>query len=213
MRFVPGKLNVYLVVGVNGSGKTTLIGKLAHRFVGEGRKVIIGAGDTFRAAAEDQLAIWCERAGAVMVRQNANGDGADPASVIFDALERAKAEAADVVILDTAGRLQNKSHLMEELRKIVRVLKKQDEHIPHAVLLVLDSTTGQNAYEQVRIFNEMVQVTGLVVTKLDGSAKGGVLVGLADQFGIPVHYIGVGEGVQDLQPFTAQDYARSLLGL
>lgn len=200
---------VILVCGVNGAGKTTTIGKLSKRLKGEGYNVMIAAADTFRAAAVEQLKEWARRAEAAFF---AKDTGADAAAVAYESYAQAKAENADVLFIDTAGRLQNKSHLMEELRKVVRVLKKQDESVPHAVLLVLDSTTGQNAYEQVRIFNEMVQVTGLAVTKLDGSAKGGVLVGLADQFCIPVHFIGVGEGVEDLQPFKAQDYARSLLG-
>ncbi len=202
---------VILMCGVNGAGKTTTIGKMAKQYTEEqGLSVVIAAADTFRAAAIEQLAEWAKRGGAKIFHKDV---GADSASVAYEAYERAQEEAADVLIIDTAGRLQNKKNLMEELKKIIRVLKKKDESLPHAVLLVLDSTTGQNAYSQVEMFGKMVDVTGLIVTKLDGSAKGGVLVGLADQFGIPVHAIGVGETVKDLRPFSARDYAHSLMGI
>jgi len=202
---------VILVCGVNGAGKTTTIGKYTKQLkMEQGKSVMIAAADTFRAAAIEQLSVWADRSGATMFSKDV---GADAASVAFEAYEKAKADNIDVLIVDTAGRLQNKAGLMEELAKIIRVLKKKDETIPHATLLVLDSTTGQNAYSQVETFKEMVDVTGLIVTKLDGSAKGGVLVGLADQFGVPVHAIGVGEGIKDLRPFTARDYARGLMGL
>lgn len=202
---------VILVTGVNGVGKTTTIGKLAERFKREeGKSVMMAAGDTFRAAATEQLQIWAKRTGSILITKDV---GADAAAVAFEAYEKAKAENVDVLLIDTAGRLQNKANLMEELAKIVRVLKKQNEDLPHATLLVLDSTTGQNAFSQAQAFKDMVSVTGLIVTKLDGSAKGGVLVGLADQFAIPVHAIGVGEGIQDMQPFCAKEYARSLMGL
>ena len=202
---------VILMCGVNGAGKTTTVGKMAKQYTEEaGLDVIIAAADTFRAAAIDQLAEWARRGGAKIYFKDV---GADSASVAYEAYERASEEETDVLIIDTAGRLQNKQNLMEELKKIVRVLKKKDENLPHSVLLVLDSTTGQNAYSQVETFKNMVDVSGLVVTKLDGSAKGGVLVGLADQFGVPVHAIGVGETVDDLRPFNARDYARSLMGL
>ena len=202
---------VLLVCGVNGAGKTTTIGKLTKQLKQEkGYSVMIAAADTFRAAAIEQLSTWAKRSGAEMFTKDV---GADAASVAFEAYEKAKASGTDVLIIDTAGRLQNKANLMEELAKIIRVLKKKDENIPHSTVLVLDSTTGQNAYSQVEIFKNMVNVTGLIVTKLDGSAKGGVLIGLADQFGLPVHAIGVGEAIEDLRPFTARDYARSLMGL
>ncbi len=202
---------VLLVCGVNGAGKTTTIGKYTKQLrIEQGKSVMIAAADTFRAAAIEQLAMWAKRADAVMFSKDV---GTDAASVAFEAYEKAKADGIDVLIIDTAGRLQNKANLMAELEKIIRVLKKKDESVPHATLLVLDSTTGQNAYSQVETFKEMVDITGLVVTKLDGSAKGGVLIGLADQFGLPVHAIGVGEGIEDLRPFAARDYARSLVGL
>jgi fused signal recognition particle receptor len=202
---------VVLMCGVNGAGKTTTVGKMAKQYTEEqGLSVIIAAADTFRAAAIDQLAEWAKRGGAKIFFKDV---GADAASVAYEAYERAKEEDMDVLIIDTAGRLQNKKNLMEELKKIIRVLRKKDKNLPHAVLLVLDSTTGQNAYSQVETFREMVDVTGLIVTKLDGSAKGGVLVGLADRFGVPVHAIGVGETVDDLRSFSARDYARSLMGL
>ena len=203
------KPHVVLVVGVNGSGKTTTIGKLAQAWREEGRRPVLVAGDTFRAAAVEQLQIWGERVGAPVV---AGGAGADPAGLAFEALTRAKSEGADVLLIDTAGRLHNKAALMEELRKIIRVLRKQDETAPHSVLLVLDATTGQNAVQQVRVFKEMVDVTGLVVTKLDGSARGGIVVALAETFGLPVHAVGVGEKAGDLRPFDAGEFARGLVG-
>jgi fused signal recognition particle receptor len=200
-----------LVCGVNGVGKTTTIGKLAKNFKKErGKSVMLAAGDTFRAAAIEQLAIWGERTSSPVFAKEI---GADAASVAYEAYEKAKADNVDILMIDTAGRLQNKKNLMEELAKIVRVLKKQDENLPHAVLLVLDSTTGQNAHSQVKTFKELVDVTGLIVTKLDGSAKGGVVVSLAEEFGLPIHAIGVGEGAEDLQPFRAEDFAKALIGL
>jgi fused signal recognition particle receptor len=201
---------VVLVVGVNGTGKTTTIGKLARLWGRQGHKVMLAAGDTFRAAAVDQLEVWGERAGAPVIAREV---GADAAGLAFDAFAAARAEGAGILIVDTAGRLHNKAGLMAELQKVVRVLGKQDPAAPHAVLLVLDATTGQNAHNQVEVFSEMVAVTGLVVTKLDGSARGGVLVALAERFGLPVVAIGVGEGIDDLRPFDARTYARSLLGL
>ncbi len=202
---------VVLVCGVNGVGKTTTIGKMAQFYTKEQKKkVMLAAGDTFRAAAVAQLNEWANRAGATFFGK---GQDADAGAVAYEAYAKAKSENADILFIDTAGRLHNKSNLMQELQKIVRVLKKQDETLPHAVLLVLDATTGQNAFEQLRVFKEMIEVTGLAVTKLDGSAKGGVLIGLADQFGVPVHFIGIGEQASDLRPFTANDYARSLMGL
>jgi fused signal recognition particle receptor len=201
---------VILVVGVNGSGKTTLIGKLAARLAAERRKVVLVAGDTFRAAAIDQLKIWGERTGAkVMARE----PGADAAGLAFDALAAAKAEGAGVLIVDTAGRLQNRAELMGELEKMVRVMKKLDATAPHAVLLVLDATVGQNALSQVEMFGKVAGVTGLVMTKLDGTARGGILVALAQKFALPIHFIGVGEGVDDLAPFTAKDFARAVAGI
>jgi len=202
--------HVVLVVGVNGSGKTTTIGKLAHWLRGEGRSVMLCAGDTFRAAAIEQLQAWGERVGVPVV---AGRQGADAAGLAFEALERARAEGADVLLIDTAGRLHNKADLMAELEKIVRVLKKLDPAAPQSCLLVLDATTGQNAVAQVETFRDVTDVTGLVLTKLDGSARGGILVALADRFGLPVHAIGVGEGVDDLRPFDADDFARNLLGI
>ncbi|MBS7792208.1 signal recognition particle-docking protein FtsY [Roseococcus sp. SDR] len=203
--------HVVLVVGVNGTGKTTTIAKLAEQYRAEGLKVWMVAGDTFRAAAVEQLQIWGERTGAHVVAPAK--PGADAAGLAFDALRDARAAGADVLLVDTAGRLHNKSALMEELRKVVRVLKRDDATIPHDTLLVLDATTGQNAVSQVRVFKEMVDVTGLVVTKLDGSAKGGVVVALAQEFALPVHAVGVGEKAADLRPFEARDFARSLVGL
>jgi len=196
--------------GVNGSGKTTTIGKFAKHLQAEGKTVMLAAGDTFRAAAIEQLKVWGDRTGASVV---AKEQGADAAGLAFDAIERARREGVDVLLIDTAGRLHNKSGLMEELKKIVRVIRKMDENAPHDVLLVLDATTGQNAIAQVETFKEMVNVTGLVVTKLDGTAKGGVLVALAERFGLPVHAIGVGEQADDLRPFAARDFARGLMGL
>ncbi len=201
---------VILVVGVNGSGKTTTIGKLATHFAREGKKVVLAAGDTFRAAAVAQLQIWGERTGAdVVVREQ----GADAAGLAFDAIHQARAAQADVLLMDTAGRLQNRTELMDELEKIVRVMKKVDADAPHAVLLVLDATVGQNALSQVEIFGKVAGVTGLVMTKLDGTARGGILVAIAEKFALPVHYIGVGEGADDLEPFTARDFARAIAGL
>jgi fused signal recognition particle receptor len=201
---------VVLVVGVNGTGKTTTIGKLARLWGRQGHQVMLAAGDTFRAAAVDQLEVWGERAGAPVIAREV---GADAAGLAFDAFAAARAAGAGILIVDTAGRLHNKAGLMAELQKVVRVLGKQDPAAPHAVLLVLDATTGQNAHNQVEVFSEMVAVTGLVVTKLDGSARGGVLVALAERFGLPVVAIGMGEGIDDLRPFDARAYARSLLGL
>jgi fused signal recognition particle receptor len=198
-----------LVVGVNGTGKTTTIGKLAQHYVREGLKPMLVAGDTFRAAAVEQLQVWGQRTGAPVISGKPNTDSA---GLAFKGLEQAKAAGADVLLIDTAGRLHNKGALMEELAKTIRVLKKQDESAPHSVLLVLDATTGQNALEQVRVFKELVAVTGLVVTKLDGSARGGVVVALADGFGLPVHAVGVGEQADDLRPFAAMDFARGLVG-
>ena len=204
------KPHVILVAGVNGTGKTTTIGKLAQRLSGEGKRVMLVAGDTFRAAAVEQLEIWGERAGAPVV---ARTDGGDPAGLAFDALERARSEGIDVLLIDTAGRLQNKAHLMAELQKIDRVLKKLDPDAPHSRLLVLDATTGQNALNQVDVFREAIAVDGLVMTKLDGTAKGGVLVALARRFGVPVVAIGIGEGIDDLRPFEARAFATALMGL
>ena len=204
------KPHVILVAGVNGTGKTTTIGKLAQRLSREGKRVMLVAGDTFRAAAVEQLTIWGERAGAPVV---ARADGGDPAGLAFDALEQARAEGIDVLLIDTAGRLQNKAHLMAELQKIDRVLKKLDPRAPHSRLLVLDATTGQNALNQVDVFREAIAVDGLVMTKLDGTAKGGVLVALARRFGVPVVAIGIGEGIDDLRPFEARAFAAALMGL
>ncbi len=201
---------VILVVGVNGSGKTTTIGKLASRLRAEGRKVMLAAGDTFRAAAIEQLKIWGERTGAPVV---ARPHGSDAAGLAFDALTQARTDGIDVLLIDTAGRLQNKTELMNELEKVVRVMRKVDASAPHAVLLVLDATVGQNALSQVDIFRKVAGVTGLVMTKLDGTARGGILVALAEKFGLPVHFIGVGEGVDDLAPFTARDFSRAIAGL
>jgi fused signal recognition particle receptor len=201
---------VLLVIGVNGSGKTTTIGKLAKLYGDSGKKVVLAAGDTFRAAAVEQLKIWGERARAEVISRPA---GADAAGLAFDAVAAAKNGGADIVIIDTAGRLQNKTALMGELEKILRVLKKAEPSAPHAVLLVLDATVGQNAHSQVQTFRDMIGVTGLVMTKLDGTAKGGVLVALAQAYGLPVHFIGVGESAEDLRPFVAADFARSLVGL
>ncbi len=201
---------VVLVVGVNGSGKTTTIGKLASQFRAAGKKVVIAAGDTFRAAAVEQLQVWGERAGVPVMTAP---EGSDPASLAFEAMTRAQAEGADLLMIDTAGRLQNRQDLMEELAKIVRVIRKKDPEAPHNTLLVLDATTGQNALNQVEMFRRIADVSGLVMTKLDGTAKGGVLVALADRFGLPIHAIGVGETIDDLQPFDPGDFARALVGL
>lgn len=204
------KPTAILVVGVNGNGKTTTIGKLASKFKAEGKKVMCAAGDTFRAAAVEQLQQWGERS-AIPVITGAHES--DPASVAYNALERAKAEGADVLLIDTAGRLHNKSNLMAELQKMVKVLKKIDESAPHHVVLVLDATTGQNALSQMQAFKEMVQVDGLIVTKLDGTAKGGVVVALAKEFGVAIHAVGVGEGIDDLDAFEPIEFAWDLVGL
>jgi len=202
---------VVLVVGVNGTGKTTTIAKLGRQYRDQGLKVGMVAGDTFRAAAVEQLQIWAERIGARFFPPAR--PGADAAGLAFDALRTARQEGLDLLLIDTAGRLHNKTALMEELRKVVRVIRRVDETAPHSVLLVLDATTGQNAVQQVKVFKEMVDVTGLAVTKLDGSAKGGIVVALAQEFGLPVHVVGVGEKAEDLRPFAARDFARGLLGL
>lgn len=204
------KPHVVLVIGVNGSGKTTTIAKLASLYRGEGRSVMLAAGDTFRAAAVEQLKVWGDRAGVPVVSK---GTGADAAGLAYEALERARAEKTDVLLIDTAGRLHNKTNLMEELAKIVRVIRKLDPDAPHSCLLVLDATTGQNAHAQVETFKTMSPVDALVLTKLDGSAKGGVLVALAEKFKLPVVAIGVGEGIDDLRPFEARAFARGLMGL
>jgi fused signal recognition particle receptor len=201
---------VILMIGVNGSGKTTTIGKLAAKFRQQGLKVMLAAGDTFRAAAIEQLKVWGERTGAPVVSRD---QGADAAGLAYDALQEARDQGSDVLIVDTAGRLQNKAGLMAELEKMVRVMKKLDDGAPHAVLLVLDATVGQNAVSQVELFRQVAGVTGLVMTKLDGTARGGILVALAAKFGVPVHFIGVGESVEDLEPFTARDFARAIAGL
>jgi fused signal recognition particle receptor len=201
---------VLLMVGVNGSGKTTTIGKLASKFRAEGRSVMLAAGDTFRAAAIEQLKVWGERTGAPVI---ARDQGGDAAGLAFDAVKAAKDQNADVLLIDTAGRLQNRTELMAELEKVIRVIKKLDETAPHGVLLVLDATVGQNALSQVEIFGKTAGVTGLVMTKLDGTARGGILVAIAEKFKLPIHFIGVGEGVDDLEPFAAQDFARAIAGL
>ena len=210
MPIYPKKPQVVLVVGVNGSGKTTTIGKLASQFRAAGKSVVIAAGDTFRAAAVEQLQIWGDRAGVPVLTAP---EGSDPASLAFDAMTRAQDEGIDLLLIDTAGRLQNRADLMEELSKIVRVIRKKDPDAPHNTLLVLDATTGQNALLQVEIFRKIADVSGLVMTKLDGTAKGGVLVALADRFGLPIHAIGVGEQIDDLAAFDPQDFARALVGL
>jgi fused signal recognition particle receptor len=209
MPLYPQKPQVVLVVGVNGSGKTTTIGKLASQFKAAGKQVVIAAGDTFRAAAVEQLQIWGTRAGVPVLTAP---EGSDPASLAFDALTKARADGADLLMIDTAGRLQNRQDLMEELAKIVRVIRKVDATAPHNTLLVLDATTGQNAVTQVDIFRKIADVSGLIMTKLDGTAKGGVLVALADKFGLPIHAIGVGEQIDDLAPFDPDDFARALVG-
>jgi fused signal recognition particle receptor len=201
---------VVLVVGVNGSGKTTTIGKLASQFKAAGKSVVIAAGDTFRAAAVEQLQVWGTRAGVPVLTAP---EGSDPASLAFDAMTKAQEIGADLLMIDTAGRLQNRADLMEELSKIVRVIRKKDPEAPHNTLLVLDATTGQNAVNQVEIFRKLADVSGLVMTKLDGTAKGGVLVALADKFGLPIHAIGVGEQIDDLAPFDPEDFAAALVGL
>ena len=205
----PKRPQVVLVVGVNGSGKTTTIGKLASQFRAAGKKVVIAAGDTFRAAAVEQLQVWGDRAGVPVLTAP---EGSDPASLAFDAMTKAQADGADLLMIDTAGRLQNRADLMEELAKIVRVIRKKDETAPHNTILVLDATTGQNALSQVETFRKISDVSGLVMTKLDGTAKGGVLVALADRFGLPIHAIGVGEQIDDLAPFDPEEFARALVG-
>ncbi|MEO9900173.1 signal recognition particle-docking protein FtsY [Nisaea sp.] len=204
------KPHIVLMVGVNGSGKTTTIGKLAKQFKDRGLSVMMAAGDTFRAAAIEQLQVWGERTGTPVI---AKAQGSDAAALAFDAINEAKAAGADVLLIDTAGRLQNRAELMEELAKVIRVIRKQDETAPHDCVLVLDGTVGQNAHNQVKAFKEMVAVSGLVITKLDGSTRGGVVVALADQFELPVHAVGVGESAEDLQPFDADRFARDLMGL
>ena len=202
--------HVLLVCGVNGSGKTTTVGKLAHKFVEDGKHVMLAAGDTFRAAATEQLKIWGERAACPVISKET---GSDPAGLVFEAFQQARKDSADVLLIDTAGRLQNNTELMEELQKIIRVVQRFDKTAPHSCLLVLDATVGQNAHSQVEIFLRMVNVTGLILTKIDGSAKGGVLVALAQKNGLPVHAIGVGEQPDDLQTFSATDFALSLLDI
>ncbi|WP_413205544.1 signal recognition particle-docking protein FtsY [Rhodospirillum sp. A1_3_36] len=202
--------HVVLVVGVNGSGKTTTIGKIANQLKKEGKTVLLAAGDTFRAAAVEQLKVWGERTGCPVISRDT---GADAAGLAYDALQQARAEKYDVLLIDTAGRLHNKAELMDELKKVVRVIKKLEPEAPHVCLQVLDATVGQNAHQQVKVFQEMTNVSGLVMTKLDGTAKGGVVVALADKFGLPVHYVGVGEGIDDLRPFDAKDFANGLMGL
>ncbi len=204
------KPRIVLVVGVNGSGKTTAIGKMAHQLAKEGAKTVIGAGDTFRAAAIEQLEVWAKRANATFI---AKSPGSDAAGVAFETVERAQKENADVALIDTAGRLSNKTELMAELVKIVRAIRKLDDDAPHEVLLVLDATVGQNALTQLESFRSAVDLTGLVMNKLDGTAKGGVLVAIAEKHALPIHFIGVGEGADDLQPFEAQSFARALVGL
>ncbi len=204
------KPHVVLMVGVNGSGKTTTIGKLAQRYKADGKSVMLAAGDTFRAAAIEQLTVWGQRTGVPVITRP---QGSDAAALAFDAIGEATSAGADVLLIDTAGRLQNKAELMDELAKVVRVIKKRDPDAPHDVVLVLDGTVGQNARSQVQAFSDMVSVSGLVVTKLDGSARGGVVVALADEFGLPVHAIGVGEGADDLRPFDPQSFGRELMGL
>ncbi|WGH79705.1 signal recognition particle-docking protein FtsY [Jannaschia ovalis] len=210
MPLMPKRPQVVLVVGVNGSGKTTTIGKLASQFKAAGKTVVIAAGDTFRAAAVEQLQVWGDRAGVPVMTAP---EGSDPASLAFDAMGRAEAEGADLLMIDTAGRLQNRADLMEELSKIVRVIRKKDPSAPHNTLLVLDATTGQNALSQVEIFQKLADVSGLVMTKLDGTARGGVLVALADRFGLPIHAIGVGEQIDDLAAFDPEEFAAALVGL
>ncbi len=210
LSFSAAKPFVVLVAGVNGSGKTTTIGKMAAQLRAEGRSVMLAAGDTFRAAAIDQLKIWGGRSGAAVI---ARAPGSDAAGLAFDALNEARGEEIDVLLMDTAGRLQNKAVLMDELEKIVRVMKKIDPAAPHAVLLILDATVGQNALSQVEVFRSIAGVTGLVMTKLDSTARGGILVAIAAKYGLPVHFIGIGEGIEDLAPFSAADFARAIAGI
>ncbi|MBO9474923.1 signal recognition particle-docking protein FtsY [Shimia sp. R10_1] len=210
MPLYPSKPQVVLIVGVNGAGKTTTIGKLASQFQAAGKSVVIAAGDTFRAAAVEQLQVWGDRAGVPVLTAP---EGSDPASLAFDAMTKAEADGADLLMIDTAGRLQNRQDLMEELAKIVRVIRKKDPEAPHNTLLVLDATTGQNAINQVETFQKLADVSGLVMTKLDGTAKGGILVSLADKFGLPIHAIGVGEQIDDLQPFDPEEFATALIGV
>ena len=200
---------ITLVVGVNGAGKTTTIGKIASKTKAEGKSVMLAAGDTFRAAAIEQLAVWGERVGAPVVTTKVGGDSA---GLAYEAVERAQREGTDLLMIDTAGRLQNKTDLMAELEKVIRVIRKLDETAPHATLLVLDATTGQNALNQVEVFTKIAGVTGLVMTKLDGTARGGILVAIARKYGLPVHMIGVGEGIDDLQDFSAEGFAKALTG-
>ena len=200
-------MRVILVVGVNGVGKTTTIGKLAHHYLASGKKVLMAAGDTFRAAAIEQLVVWGERAEVDVIKQN---QGADAAAVIFDGIQAAKARSADILICDTAGRLQNKAHLMEELQKIHRIIKREVPDGIHEVLLVLDATTGQNAIVQAKMFNEVAELTGIVLTKLDGTAKGGVVIAIKQELNIPIKWVGVGEGMDDLQPFSEQEFVEAL---
>lgn len=204
------KPHVILVVGVNGSGKTTTMGKLAKQWKDQGISVMMAAGDTFRAAAVEQLQVWGQRVDVPVI---SGKTGADAAGLAYDALAKAKEASVDALLIDTAGRLQNKAHLMEELKKIQRVLRKIDETAPHSTLLILDGTTGQNAHSQVQTFKEIIGLTGLIITKLDGTARGGVVVSLAQKFGLPIHAVGVGESAEDLRPFTSHEFARSLLGL
>lgn len=206
LSYKDGELNIYFIVGVNGAGKTTLIGKLANRFRIQGKKVLVAAGDTFRAAAEEQLNIWSERAGAQIVRN----DGADPASVVFDAIKKAKSENFDVVLVDTAGRLQNKFNLMQELQKVKSVIDKQAPEALRETILVLDANTGQNGLSQAKVFTECVNLTSVALTKLDGSAKGGIIIAIAREMNLPVKLIGVGEKMEDLKDFDAKDYVEAL---
>lgn len=201
---------VILMAGVNGTGKTTTIGKLAHHYKSAGKKVMLAAGDTFRAAAVEQLKAWGDRVGCTVVSKD---EGADAAALAYEAIDQAIVEDADILFIDTAGRLQNKSNLMEELAKVIRVIQKKMPDAPHATLLVLDATVGQNAHSQIELFSKMIPITGIIVTKLDGTAKGGVVVSLVERFGLPVHAIGIGEGIDDLRPFAAADYAKAIVGI
>ena len=205
---IGSKPTVILVVGVNGVGKTTTIGKLGHYYTEQGYKVMFAAGDTFRAAAAEQLTIWAQRSKAVIIKQ---AEGADPAAVVFDAVKAAQARGIDVLFIDTAGRLHNKGNLMQELDKIHRVIQREISEAPHETFLVLDATTGQNGLAQAKVFTEVAKVTGIVLTKLDGTAKGGIVLGIKDQLNIPVKWVGVGETIEDFKPFEAQDFAKALL--